>query len=67
MVVSDELVKASEEVQEEASCSEADASEANKGNTDSLHSAEIVNIEYSTTSDSRSTSSSLLINLFRHG
>jgi len=44
MVVADELVKAIEEVQEEAGCSEADASEANKGNTDSLHTTEIVNI-----------------------
>jgi len=59
MVVSGEMVDTAEEVQKEAGCSEADASEADKGNTDSLHSAEIVNIESSTTSDSRSTSTSL--------
>jgi len=44
MVVVDELVKVTKGVQEEAGCSEVDASEANKGNTDSLHTAEIVNI-----------------------
>jgi len=53
MVVADELMKATEEVQDEAGCSEADASEANIGNTDSLHTTEILNIESSTSSDSR--------------
>jgi len=57
--VSGELVDTAEEVQKEAGYSEADASEAGKGNSDSLHTAEIVNIESSTTSDSRSTSASL--------
>jgi len=57
MVVFGELVKATEEVQKEAGCSEVDASEADKGNTDCLHTVNIVNIESSTTSDSRSTSS----------
>jgi len=55
----DDLVKANEGGQEEASCSEAVASEALKGNTDSLHTAEIVNIESSTSSNSRSTPASL--------
>ena len=59
MVVADELVKATEEVEEEGGCSEVDASEANKGNTDSLHTAKIVNIESSTTFESRSTLASL--------
>jgi len=54
MVVTDDLVKATEEVQEETGCSEA-----NIGNTDSLHTAEIINIKSSTTSNSRSTSASL--------
>ena len=59
MVVADSLMKAADEVQEEAGCSEADASEANKGNTDSPHIEEIVNIKSSTSSDSRSNSTSL--------
>jgi len=57
--VSGELVDTAEEVQKEAGCSEAGASEADKGNTDSLHTAETVNIESSTTSDFRSTSTTL--------
>jgi len=53
-------LKVTEVVQEEAGCSEVVASEAPKGNTDSLHtSAEIVNIESSTFSDSRSNPASL--------
>jgi len=59
MVVADKLVKAVDEVQEEAGYSEADASRAHKGNTDSLHTTEIINIESSTSSDSRSTPASL--------
>ena len=55
IAVADELEKATEGVQEEAGCSEANASVAHKGNTDSLHIAEIVNIESSTSSDSGST------------
>jgi len=52
-------VDTAEEVQKEAGCLEADASEADKGNTDSLHTIDIVNIKSSITSDSRSTSASL--------
>jgi len=60
MTVADELVKATEGVQEEVGCSEVVALEAPKGNTDSLHTAaEIVNIESSTYSDSRSNPTSL--------
>jgi len=59
MAVADELVKATKGVQEEAGCSEADASEAHKGNTDFPHIAEIVNIESSTFSDTRLTLASL--------
>jgi len=59
MEVADDLVKAIDGVQEEAGCSEADVSEALKGNTDSLHTAEIVNIESSTSSNSRSNLTSL--------
>jgi len=58
MAVADELVKATEGVQEEAGCSEDDASEANKGNTDSLHITEIVTIESSPSSDSGSAPTS---------
>ncbi|RHN60523.1 hypothetical protein MtrunA17_Chr4g0026751 [Medicago truncatula] len=51
------LMASVEGVQEEnAGCSEADTAEASKGNSDSLHSAEIINIESSTTSTSHSTS-----------
>jgi len=63
MAVADELVKATKGVQEEDGCSEADASKAHKGNTDFLHTAEIVNIESSTSTDSRSTPASLLTSL----
>jgi len=54
MVVANELVKAAEEVQEEAGFSEPVASEAHKGNIVSPHTTEIVNIESSTSYDSRS-------------
>ena len=60
MTVADDMVKAVEDVQEEAGCSEAVALEAPKGNTDFLHTdAEIVNIEFITSSDTRSNSASL--------
>jgi len=59
MVVADKLMKATKRVQEEAGCSKVDASEANKGNTDSLHTTKIVNIESCTSSDFRSTPTSL--------
>jgi len=59
MPVADDMVKATKDVQEEAGCSEAVASEAPKGNTDSLHTiAKIVNIESSTSPNSRSNSAS---------
>ena len=45
MVVSCEMVDTIEEVQKEVGYSEDDASEADKGNTDSLHTANIVNID----------------------
>jgi len=52
-----ELVKVTEDVQrEEAAISEADASEATRGNTDSLHTANIIEIESSSASPSHSTS-----------
>jgi len=52
-----ELVKATEDVQrEEAAISEADASEATRGNTDSLHTANVIEIESSSASPSHSTS-----------
>jgi len=60
MALADDLVKAIEDVQEEAGCSEVVASEAPIGNTDSLHIvAEIVNIKSSTSSDSKSNSAFL--------
>jgi len=59
LAVSGELVDTAEEVQKEAGCSEVDASEADKGNIDFLHTTDIENIESSTTYDSRSTSASL--------
>jgi len=58
MVVADELLKTTDDVQEEVGCSKAVSSEIQKGNTDSLHTADIVNIESSTSSDSKSTSTS---------
>jgi len=58
--VADDMVEATEVVQKEAGCSEAIASETPQGNTDSLHTtAEIVNIESSTSSDTRSSPASL--------
>jgi len=55
-----ELVKATEDVQrEEAAISEADASKATRGNTDSLHTANVIEIESSSTSPSHSTSSDI--------
>jgi len=54
-----ELVKVTEGVQKEAGCSEADVSEAEIGNIDSLHTANIIDIESSTTLDSLSTPASL--------
>jgi len=60
MAVADDMVEATEVVQKEAGCSEAVALEAPKGNTDSLHTtAEIVNIESNTSSDTRSSPASL--------
>jgi len=59
MAVACDMVEATEVAQEEAGFSEAVASEAPEGNTNSLHTdAEIVNIESSTTSDTRSNSTS---------
>jgi len=59
LVVSGELVDTTKGVQKEAGYSEADASKADKGNTDSLHTTNIINIESSTNLDSQSTSASL--------
>jgi len=53
------LVKVTEGVQKEAGCSEANASEVERGNIDSLHTAYIIDIESSTSLDSHSTSASL--------
>ncbi|RHN40783.1 hypothetical protein MtrunA17_Chr8g0358601 [Medicago truncatula] len=50
-----EVIKAAV-VEENAGCSEAVFPEASKGNPDSLHSTEIINIKSSTTSTSHSTS-----------
>ncbi|RHN66797.1 hypothetical protein MtrunA17_Chr3g0095541 [Medicago truncatula] len=51
------VVLTAEGVQEEnVGCSEADASEASRGNPDSLHNANIIEIESSSTSTSHSTS-----------
>jgi len=58
LVVSGELVDTIEGVQKEAGCSEANASKVEKGNTDSLHTTNIIDIESSTTLDSQSTSAS---------
>jgi len=54
------IMEATEVTQKEAGCSEAPvASEAPKGNSDSFHTtAEIVNIESSTSPDTRSNSTS---------
>jgi len=58
--VADDLVEATDVVQEESGCSKVVASEAPKGNTDSLHTTdEIVNIESSTSSDTRTNLDSL--------
>jgi len=60
MAVVDDLVEATEVVQEEAGCSEVVASEAPKANTDSLHTiAEILNKDSSTSFDTRSNPASL--------
>jgi len=60
MIVADGVLKTTEDAQVEAGCSEAVASEALEGNTDSLHTtAEIVNIESSTSSDTRSSPASI--------
>jgi len=59
LVVSGELEKVTKEVEKEAGCSEVDASEAGRGNIDSLHTANIIDKESSTTFDSHSTSASL--------
>jgi len=65
MAVADDMVEATEVVQEKVGCSEVVALEAPQGNTDSLHTtvehttAEIVIIESSTSSDTRSNPSSL--------
>jgi len=59
MVKTSDVLKADEDVQmEKATTSEADASEAVQGNTDSLHFANIVEIESSSESPSTSTSDS---------
>ena len=58
MVVADER-EADEEVQrEEATTSEADASKGTQGNTDSLHTVNVIEIESSSASPSYSTSTS---------
>ena len=55
-----ELVTATEDVQrEEAVISEANASEATRGNTDSLHTANVIEMESSSASHSHSTSISI--------
>jgi len=55
--VAGDLLDAAEEVQrKEATCLEADASEATRGNTDSHNISNIIEIEYSSTSTSHSTS-----------
>jgi len=62
LVASGEVMKdTAEGVQEEnVGCSESDASEASRGNTDSLHTAKVIEIESSSTSISTySTSSDL--------
>ena len=52
-----DLLDAAEEVQrKEATCSEADASEATRGNTNSHNISNIIEIKYSSTSASHSTS-----------
>jgi len=56
MIVVDSVLKTAEDAQEEAGCSEAVASEAYQGNTNSHTFAEIVTIESSTSSDTRSNS-----------
>lgn len=61
LLVAGELEKTTVEVQEEnASCSEVVNSEASRGNPDSLHNAEIINIESSSTFVSVSTTLSSL-------
>jgi len=56
LVVSGELVDTTEGVQKEVGCSEANASEAAKGNTDSLNTANIIEVGSSNTSVSLLTS-----------
>jgi len=58
LVVYGEMVDTTEGVHKEAGCSEDDASEADKCNTDSLHTTNVINIESSSTSTSLSTSTS---------
>jgi len=60
MAAAGDMVQAIEIAQVEVGCLEAVASEAPEGNTDSLHTdAEIVNIESSTSSETRSSPASL--------
>jgi len=60
MIVADGVLKTTEDAQVEASCSEVVALEAPECNIDSLYTtAEIVNIESSTSSDTRSSPASL--------
>ena len=62
MIVVDGVLKTAEDAQEEVVCSEAVASEAYQGNTDShTVAAEIFIVESSTSSDTRSSPSSLII------
>jgi len=57
LVVAGDLLDAAEETQKEgATCSEADASEATRGNTDTHDISNIIEIESSSTSASHSTS-----------
>jgi len=55
LVVAGDMMDA-EGVQKEAACSEADASEATRGTTDSLNTANVIEIESGSTSASHSTS-----------
>jgi len=60
MAVAADMVEATEASQVEAGCSEVVASKAPEGNTGSLHTdVEIVNIESSTSSKTRSSPASL--------
>ena len=56
LVVAGDLLDAAEEVQrKEAACSEVDASEATRGNTDSHNISNVIEIESSSTSTSTSS------------